>query len=70
MRIFKDYQMYFQFAIVLLYVLSDSAAYETYIAKMKNILDMDKVIRKNYVGARDTEAHNFLIVDATTSRFG
>lgn len=43
LKIFKDYQMYFQFAIVQLHILNDPVAYELYIGKMKSILEINKV---------------------------
>jgi hypothetical protein len=43
LKITKDYQMYFQFAIVQLHILNDPVAYELYIGKMKSILEINKV---------------------------
>jgi hypothetical protein len=43
LKIFKDYQMFFQFAIVQLHILNDPVAYELYIGKMKSILEINKV---------------------------
>lgn len=48
LKIFKDYQMYFQFAIVQLHILNDPVAYELYIGKMKSILEINKVYQKNF----------------------
>lgn len=42
-KILKDYQMYFQFAIVQLHILNDPTAYELYIGKMRSILEINKV---------------------------
>jgi hypothetical protein len=48
LKINKDYQMYFQFAIVQLHILNDPVAYELYIGKMKSILEINKVFQKNF----------------------
>ena len=48
LKIFKDYQMFFQFAIVQLHILNDPVAYELYIGKMKSILEINKVYQKNF----------------------
>ena len=48
LKIYKDYQMYFQFAILQLHILNDPVAYELYIGKMKSILEINKVYQKNF----------------------
>jgi hypothetical protein len=48
LKIFKDYQMFFQFAIIQLHILNDPVAYELYIGKMKSILEINKVYQKNF----------------------
>ena len=48
LKIFKDYHMYFQFAIIQLHILNDPTAYELYIGKMKSILEINKVYQKNF----------------------
>jgi hypothetical protein len=50
-KLFKDYQMYFQFAIVQLHILNDPVAYELYIGKMKSILEINKVYQKNFTNS-------------------
>lgn len=71
LKITKDYQMYFQFAIVQLHILNDPVAYELYIGKMKSILEINKVFQKNF--SNDSKASdfiNFIIVDANGTKFG
>jgi hypothetical protein len=72
MKIFKDYQMYFQFAILQLHILNDPVAYELYIGKMKSILEINKVYQKNFTqsGAANSDQANFIIVDANGLKFG
>ena len=48
LKIYKDYQMYFQFAILQLHILNDPVAYELYIGKMKSVLEINKVYQKNF----------------------
>jgi hypothetical protein len=72
LRTTKDYQMYFQFAIVQLHILNDPIAYHLYIGKMKSILEINNVIQKNfsYSNQSNTDASNFIVVNANGSRFG
>lgn len=72
MKIFKDYQMYFQFAILQLHILNDPVAYDLYIGKMKSILEINKVYQKNFTnsGTTNSDQANFIIVDANGTRFG
>ena len=73
LKIFKDYQMYFQFAIVQLHILNDPVAYELYIGKMKSILEINKVYQKNFSqndDSKNTDLINFIIVDANGLKFG
>jgi hypothetical protein len=39
----KDYNLYFKFAITQLHILNDPAAYDLYIGKMKSILEINKI---------------------------
>lgn len=48
LKIFKDYSLYFQFAIIQIHVLNDHATYQTYINKMKSILDLNRAYQKNF----------------------
>lgn len=72
LKIFKDYQMYFQFAIVQLHILNDPVAYELYIGKMKSILEINKVLQKNFTqsGSQITDQTSFIIVEANGVKFG
>ncbi|TNV74775.1 hypothetical protein FGO68_gene16630 [Halteria grandinella] len=73
LKIFKDYQMYFQFAIVQLHILNDPVAYELYIGKMRSILEINKVYQKNFTqsgGNANVDQANFIIVDANGAKFG
>ena len=71
-KIFKDYQMYFQFAILQLHILNDPVAYELYIGKMKSILEINKVYQKNFSNddSKNSDLTNFIIVDANGTKFG
>jgi hypothetical protein len=64
--------MYFQFAIVQLHILNDPIAYHLYIGKMKSILEINNVIQKNfsYSNQSNTDASNFILVNANGLRFG
>ena len=70
LKILKDYQMYFKFAIVQLHVLNDPMAYELYIGKMRSILEINKVYQKNFSNEKNSDNSNFIIVDANGTRFG
>lgn len=41
LRLFKDYQNYFQIALVQMHILNDPNGYELYIGKMKSILEIN-----------------------------
>eukprot|EP00347_Sterkiella_histriomuscorum_P004053 403361925 len=69
-KLFKDYQMYFQFAIVQLHILNDQVAYELYVGKMKSILETNKMFEKNFSTEKDSDYSNFVIVDANGQKFG
>ncbi|CDW72555.1 UNKNOWN [Stylonychia lemnae] len=69
-KLFKDYQMYFQFAIVQLHILNDQIAYELYVNKMKSILETNKMFEKNFSSERDSDYSNFIISDANGQKFG
>ena len=43
LKLFKDYQNYFQIALVQLHILNDPNGYELYIGKMKSILEINLV---------------------------
>lgn len=72
LKVFKDYQMYFQFAIVQLHILNDPVAYELYIGKMRSILEINKVYQKNFTQQdnANVDQANFIIVDANGIKFG
>ncbi len=70
LKIVKDYQMYFQFAIVQLHILNDPVAYELYIGKMRSILEINKVYQKNFSNEKNSDNSNFVIVDANGLKFG
>ena len=48
LKLFKDYQSYFQIALVQLHILNDPNSYEMYIGKMKSILETNMVYQKNF----------------------
>jgi PAS domain-containing protein len=72
LKMFKDYQTYFQLALLTQHILNDPIGFEAYIGKMKSILEINQVYHKNFAqaSAQTTENSNFLIVDANGSRFG
>ena len=41
LKLFKDYQNYFQIALVQLHILNDPNGYELYIGKMKSVLEVN-----------------------------
>ena len=69
-KIIKDYQIYFRFAIVQLHILNDPVAYDLYISKMKSILEINKVFLKNFSQQVGENSSNFLVVNANGTRFG
>lgn len=70
-KLFKDYQMYFQFAVVQLHILNDQAAFDLYVGKMKSILEINKMFERNFQSeGQNSDYANFIIVDANGQRFG
>ena len=43
-KLSKDYNLYFKFAITQLHILNDPAAYDLFIGKMKSILEINKIL--------------------------
>lgn len=73
LKIFKDYCLYFQFAIIQQHVLNDSVSYETYLTKMKGIIELNRTYQKNFNNQnsfKDSENQLFVIVDANGENFG
>ena len=84
LKVIKDFKMYFQLALVQLHILNDRAEYETYIAKMRSILELNVIFSKNHLSGGGgggssldssqqiitNENSCFLIVDANGSNFG
>ncbi|CDW78770.1 UNKNOWN [Stylonychia lemnae] len=68
--IMKDYQIYFQYAVIQLHVFNDIYMYETYIGKMKSLIEYAKMFERNDKSDFKTEYQNYLIVDANGQKFG
>eukprot|EP00347_Sterkiella_histriomuscorum_P016877 403351503 len=69
-QILKDYQIYFQFAIIQLHIFNDQHHYELYINKMRSILETNKMFEKNSTPDPNSEFSNYMIVNANGYKFG